>query len=215
MPTLFELLSPHFPSATACASALGMTRQAFSQAHTRARLSDRAAIRAAGILGIDPANALLINATHGEIASPITHPAPRPAPQPAPADSQPLYYVKHGSDKKQPENERSNKIHTHSIASQSQIDAVDLIRWVLAVANIQADSPRFLYYVSRWAVPDKISAAKSAGTFDATTAGCPAIDPAMLRHVPAALSEYRLFKAKYHTQKQPAEKSSRKTALAA
>ncbi|WP_265942489.1 hypothetical protein [Dechloromonas sp. A34] len=81
----------------------------------------------------------------------------------------------------------------HFITSKDQNTAIDLIRWVLAVAGIRADSPRFAYYVSRWRVPEKIFAAKKAGTFTESIANCPPIDPAWVRFVPDAITEYQAF----------------------
>ena len=72
-------------------------------------------------------------------------------------------------------------------------DAIDLIRWVLAVAKLPADSPRFAYYVSRWRVPEKISAAKNDGSFDEAVKNCPPYDPSWVRLVPAAITEYLKF----------------------
>ena len=86
-----------------------------------------------------------------------------------------------------------NPRYVHSITSQEQKDAVDLIRWVYAVTDMRADSPRFNYYVSRWVVPEKIAYAKANGTFDELTKHCPPIDPAWVRLVPAALDAYRQF----------------------
>jgi hypothetical protein len=81
----------------------------------------------------------------------------------------------------------------HSITSDSQNDAIDLIRWVMAVARLQADSPRFAWYVSRWRVPEKIAKAKAAGNFHEFIANCPPIDPSWVRFVPAALDAYSKF----------------------
>ena len=63
MPALFSALEGIYTSAAKIAAALGMTRQAYNQAAKRRRLSDRAAIRAAALLNIDPGQALLTNAT--------------------------------------------------------------------------------------------------------------------------------------------------------
>ena len=88
-----------------------------------------------------------------------------------------------------------NSQYVHIITSKDQQEAVDLIRWVFAVAAIRADSPRFSYYVSRWRVPEKIATAKKAGTFSKLIANCPPIDPSWVRFVPAALTAYRDFVA--------------------
>lgn len=45
--------------------------------------------------------------------------------------------------------------------------------------------PRLAYYVSRWNVPAKITAALADGSFADAIADCPAID---LCHLPAALA---------------------------
>lgn len=71
--------------------------------------------------------------------------------------------------------------------------ALDIIRFVYAVAGIPGDSPRFVYYVSRWDVPRKVTRAIASGTFDDLTANCPPIDPAWARFVPEALAEHRRF----------------------
>jgi len=81
MQTLFDILATRYSSAAQCAAALGITRQAFQQARTRGRLSDRAAIRAAALTDTDPGRALLINATGNDPAAPIDRPAPHPAQQ--------------------------------------------------------------------------------------------------------------------------------------
>lgn len=87
----------------------------------------------------------------------------------------------------------------HVITSENQAEALDLVKWVFAVANIRADSPRFAYYVSRWNVPDKIATAKAAGTFADLIAKCPPIDPAWLRLVPAALMELEHYNEEIKT----------------
>jgi hypothetical protein len=95
-----------------------------------------------------------------------------------------------GDARNQPE--EKSLIH-HFPISIEHSDAIDLIKWCFAVANMRADSPRFNYYVSRWDIPGKIKAAKAAGYFDSAVEKCPPFDPAWIRFVPAALSEHRKF----------------------
>lgn len=192
MQNLFALLESRYTAPARCAAALGISRQAYSQARARRRLSDRATIRAASLLDLDPGAALLANATAQDPTPPINNPAPD---MPAElnitrpdntnyANQSGIKKSAHGAD---------NRKHAHSITSQEQRESVDLIRWVFAVAGLRADSPRFAYYVSRWRVPEKIAAAKKAGTFAESIARCPPIDPAWIRFVPAALEAYRAF----------------------
>jgi hypothetical protein len=102
MPALFVALAAIYHSAAQCAAALGLTRQAYAQAIKRRRMSESAALRAAALLGIDPAVALLANATKTNPPDPISQPAANPTPdnQPAPqepsqnTDAYALYYVK-------------------------------------------------------------------------------------------------------------------------
>ena len=99
MQTLFTALDALFYSAARCAAALGITRQAYHQARTRRRLSDRAAIRAAALLKIDAGQALFINATGQNPPAPKCNPTPnlphQPPRQPSiNAATHPLYYVK-------------------------------------------------------------------------------------------------------------------------
>lgn len=51
-----------------------------------------------------------------------------------------------------------------------RITVPEVRAWVLAVAGIPADSPRFEHYVLHWNVLEKIRAAKVAGTFAAIAA---------------------------------------------
>lgn len=46
----------------------------------------------------------------------------------------------------------------------------DVARWLDAVTGLPRDSIRRAYYAEYWNVPEKIRAAKRAGTFDATIA---------------------------------------------
>ena len=104
-----------------------------------------------------------------------------------------LYYVNSRKNEKSGEYNAGQMKNVHVITSQINLEAVDLIKWVFAVARIPADSPRFAYYVSRWDVPGKIALAKAAGTYADTVKNCPPIDPAWVRFVPAALAECAAF----------------------
>lgn len=110
-----------------------------------------------------------------------------------PGNTHNFYYVKCDSAKNGSGYNAGPLKNVHSITSQSQNEAVDLIRWALAVAGIPADSPRFAYYFSRWRIPDKVAAAKAAGTFADTIKNCPPINPAWVRLIPAAMAEYHAF----------------------
>lgn len=191
MTGLFEALETRYTSRAACAAALGISRQAYCQARTRRRLSERATLRAAALLDLDPAAALLDNATK-DTAPPELNPTPDTGEkkQPGPAA---LYYVKCYYDEKSTDHNCGTLKNVHCITSQRQEEAVDLIRWVFAVAGIPADSPRFNYYFSRWLIPDKVAAAKAAGTFADAIRNCPPIDPAWVRLIPAAMAEYHAF----------------------
>ena len=102
----------------------------------------------------------------------------------------------------------------HKITSPEQEEAIDLIRWVYAVARLPADSPRFNWYVSRWCVPEKIARAKENGTFEQSTRNCPPIDPAWIRFVPAALQAYQDFIATYPSAAPTKRPSSSKSGKA-
>jgi hypothetical protein len=171
MNDLITRLVARYKSGAACASALGISRQAFNAAMQRGSLSDNVALRAVDLL-----------------STPKDPPAPiiSAAPDLACDSANNTNYARFEGIKK---TAKAVTIcpHVHVITSQKQKDAVDLIRWVLAVAKLPADSPRFNWYVSRWAVPEKISAAKKAGTFAGLVANCPPIDPAWVRFVPGAL----------------------------
>lgn len=97
--TLFALLADKFPTSAAIAAALGISRQAYSQATKRHRLSDSAILRAAKLLKIDPAP-LFVERAQLATVEPQNPPAPVPPPAPEPANdadvcrSQYLYYVK-------------------------------------------------------------------------------------------------------------------------
>lgn len=192
MQNLFSLLESRYTAPARCAAALGISRQAYSQARARRRLSDRATIRAAALLDIEPGAALLANATAQNPTLPVKNPAPdMPAKLNITRPDNTNYANQSGIKKSA--TGADNRLHVHVITSKDQAEAVDLIRWVFAVAGIRADSPRFAYYVSRWRVPEKIAAAKKAGTFSESIARCPPIDPDWIRFVPAALEAYRAF----------------------
>lgn len=84
----------------------------------------------------------------------------------------------------------------HFPTSKERDEALNIIKWCVAIPQIRADSPRFPYYVSRWDVPGKIAAARAACTLDALLKDCPPIDPSWIRFVPAALEQHREFMAK-------------------
>lgn len=191
MQNLFDLLETRYTTPARCAAALNVTRQAYHQARARRRLSDRAAILAAALLDMEPGAALLLNATANDPALPVQNPTPNPAPALNIIDPDNTNYAHCDGIKKGGKSAPLEKLHV--ITSEAQKTAIDLIRWVFAVANIRADSPRFAYYVSRWRVPEKITAAKQADTFDQLTANCPPIDPGWIRLVPPALDAYRDF----------------------
>ena len=93
MTSLFESLETRYTSRAACAAALGISRQAYCQARTRRRLSERATIRAAALLNLDPGAALLDNATSKDPAPPELNPAPDTG-EKKQAQPPALYYVK-------------------------------------------------------------------------------------------------------------------------
>jgi hypothetical protein len=221
MPALIIQLREKYNSDMAISAALGITRQAFSQAARRGRLSESAAIAAAALLEIDPGAALLANATAPRhIAAPVLDAAPELPSQPAPKRANNTNYARF-ADFKKTANAVRIRPHVHVITSQKQEEALDLIRWVYAVARLPADSPRFNWYVSRWAIPDKIAAAKKAGTFADLVANCPPIDPAWIRLVPAALQACKDFheqttrpteKARASSEEMPIESNRHKKA---
>lgn len=47
----------------------------------------------------------------------------------------------------------------------------EVIAWTRAVAGLGPESWRWAYYVRAWDVPEKVRAAKRAGTFDQVIAG--------------------------------------------
>lgn len=113
-----------------------------------------------------------------------------------------------------PQKEPNGQI-IHFPTSNEREFALSIIRWCMAVPKIQADSPRFAYYVSRWDVPGKVARAIAAGTFDEITANCPPIDPAWVRFVPAALEAHRQFIATHTRPKAEQPKLSGNTARSA
>lgn len=100
----------------------------------------------------------------------------------------------------------------HFPTSHERNEALDIVKWVYAVAKLPADSPRFAWYVSRWDVPNKIARAKADGTFADLTANCPPIDPAWTRFVPEAIEAHRQFIAAHTRPKADKAKSSGKVA---
>lgn len=89
----------------------------------------------------------------------------------------------------------------HFPISESVNQALDIIRWCLAVAQLRPDSPRFAHYVSRWDVPGKIARAKHDFTFAEATRTAGPIDPAWIHLVPPALAEHAKFMALYDKSK--------------
>ncbi|MCK6410991.1 MAG: hypothetical protein L6Q55_01025 [Azonexus sp.] len=144
----------------------------------------------------------------------------KPKPQKEPTDGAQEKLFRHNQSPQK--NEETNviaQLHLHPTYAKHR-DAIDLIRWTLAVARISADSPRFAQYVSRWVVPEKIALAKAEGWFDEAVADCPPFDPSWIRFVPAALEEYERFKALYprkplRTPEIKAKKSTKTPAKAA
>ncbi len=224
MTSLIEMMRQRLPTDADAAARRCPSRQAYSQAIKRGRFSNETALRCAYLLNIDRAAALLANCPAAEyLPSPVEKTAsyngsetaetlPRPTPTTTPPA---LYYVKSDSDESGHDADqndiRKNKNNAamhekvHSLFSSEQQEAIDLIRWVYAVARLPADSPRFAWYVSRWAVPDKIARAKAAGTFENSIRNCPPIDPAWIRLVPAALEECHRFS---ESIKLPAKRAS-------
>lgn len=77
MESLLEALARRFPIDSEAAARLCISRQAYSQAKKRGRLSEENALRCAAILSIDPAAALFANAPAARyIPAPISNPAP-------------------------------------------------------------------------------------------------------------------------------------------
>lgn len=100
MPALIAQLREKYNSDMAIAAALGITRQALSQASRRGRLSEHATIAAAELLEIDPGAALLANATPAaNPPAPILNPAanlPSQPPKNAPDNTN---YARNGRGK--------------------------------------------------------------------------------------------------------------------
>ncbi len=62
----------------------------------------------------------------------------------------------------------------------------DVLLWMLAVPQLTPESPRFARYVVDYRVPDKIRAAKIAGTFEATISAATRPAPAVPARLAAA-----------------------------
>ena len=102
MESLFDQLARRVGKPARCAAALGISRQAFSQASRRRRLSESAVLKAADLLGLDHGAALLINAktpapapkeqTAAKLASDIQSQTPE-TPSPSDSSGDSLYYV--------------------------------------------------------------------------------------------------------------------------
>ncbi len=69
---------------------------------------------------------------------------------------------------------------TFDLFGQVPVTWPDVVAWCVAVAGLRADSPRLGYYARFWNVPDKVRAAKIAGTFDADISPPSANGPARL-----------------------------------
>lgn len=54
----------------------------------------------------------------------------------------------------------------YDLFGQVPISTLDIEQWLLAVPRIRPDTRRAAWYVKAYNVPDKIKAAKLAGTFD-------------------------------------------------
>lgn len=70
----------------------------------------------------------------------------------------------------------------------------DVLLWMLAVPRLAPTSPRFPAYVRDYRVPEKIRAAKLAGTFEATVAIVLSPTPGAAESTPAA-PPHRLARA--------------------
>lgn len=94
MQTLFDTLATRYTCPARCAAALGMSRQAYQQAHRRRHLSESKAMLAAILLEIDPAQALLMNATgKDQITAPVSDPSPDLTAETGISIRNTLYYV--------------------------------------------------------------------------------------------------------------------------
>ena len=202
MPALFSALATLYTSAAKIAAALGMTRQAYNQAAKRRRLSDRAAIRAAALLNIDPGQALLTNATGQDTPAPINNPTThargqildeKKRAQSPPNNCQPTNYARLKEAKKRPSIPAMRK-NVHVIPqSKKRLFEIDCVRWMLSVPKISPDSPRFIQYFSRWVIPEKIAYAKQQGTFDEATKTCTSFAPELCSFIAAGIAEYLKF----------------------
>lgn len=193
MTSLIEMMRQQYPTDADAAARLGISRQAYSQAIKRNRFSNEAALRCAALLHLNPGAALLANCPAAQhIPAPVENPAPDLPAELHITNCDNTNYAFPDGIKKSAHG-TYNPAFLHKITSPEQEEAVDLIRWVYAVARLPADSPRFAWYVSRWVVPEKIARAKDNGTFDELTRNCPPIAPDWIRFVPAALQAYRDF----------------------
>lgn len=205
MPALFAALATLYTTAASTAAALGMSRQAFSQASARRRLSERATLRAAALLGIDPAAALLTNATGKDIATPESNPAPDRTAQVA-DEKKPLKSKAQGGNNEPTTNyawqctqKKSSTLHSlkktiHKLPqSAKRLFEIDCIKWMLCVPRLSPDSPRFAHYFSRWRVPEKIAASKQRRDFDEITKDCPLFAPELAQYIQAGIDEYHKF----------------------
>ena len=202
MPALFSALATLYTSAAQIAAALGMTRQAYSQAAKRRRLSEPKAMLAGVLIGISPAKALFLNATGKDTPAPINNPTPHPCPQildekkqaQSPPDNfQPTNYAHLEEAKKSPIIPAMQK-NVHVIPqSKKRLFEIDCVRWMLSVPKISPDSPRFVQYFSRWVIPEKIAYAKQQGTFDEATKTCTSFAPELCSFIAAGIAEYLKF----------------------
>ena len=77
MTSLINLMRQHYPTDAHAAALLGISRQAYSQAIKRNRLSNETALHCADLLGIDRAAALLANCPAAEhMPAPVENPSP-------------------------------------------------------------------------------------------------------------------------------------------
>lgn len=197
MPALFSALAAIYTSAAQIAAALGISRQAYSQASKRRHLSERAAIRAAALLKIDPAAALLSNATPENSPLPVSDAAPELVSKrlniTPEKDALTTNYAQLADPKKSASITAMRK-NVHVIPqSKKRLFEIDCVRWMLAVPKISPDSPRFVQYFSRWVVPEKIARAKAAGTFEETTKTCTSFAPDLCSFIAAGFAEYLRF----------------------
>lgn len=224
---IFSALDSAHPNATTTAAAIGMSKQAYSIARQRVSLSDDAAIRAAALLRLDPAETLA--ALHRDSA---TTPETRAAwesvlqrmaniPEPGavrtpqtnnarttqPEDQTPsdLYYVK-SDNVAYPDNDKIN--HVRSIARKRIEEAETLAKWMLCVPKISPTSPRFVYYADNWNVLDKIRRFSESGELAAIIKECPAFSPAELRAALDYLDNKKAAEKPHQSKQAPAARQS-------